>query len=287
MLERSPDPRFRRTLVTPEGVDLRLVLAQASERATAFVIDVLAIVGFLVALTLLMIVAAIGVGRWAMQAIGILWLLGFFLLRLGYFTGFELGGRAATLGKRVIGLRVVARDGGPLTGGAIVTRNALRELELFLPLSFMAYQTAQGQAEAWTAVAGLVWTGAFALFPLFNRDRMRMGDLLAGTWVVHAPRRKLAPPVGVARADAGFVFTDAQLDAYGEFELQTLADVLRRDDADAMTIVAGTIRRRIGWSGRERDDAAFLHAYYAALCERLERGMLFGRRRRSKHQRAA
>ena len=30
---------------------------------------------------------------------------------------------------------------------------------------------------------GIIWTGAFVLFPLFNRDRLRVGDLVAGTMV--------------------------------------------------------------------------------------------------------
>src|SRR3546814_5288321 len=45
------------------------------------------------------------------SAVAILWLLGFFVLRNGWFTLFEMGGRGATPGKRLMGLRVVARDG--------------------------------------------------------------------------------------------------------------------------------------------------------------------------------
>ena len=41
-----------RTLVTPEGIDLRLVLADAGQRATAFLIDAAIIVGALVAATI-------------------------------------------------------------------------------------------------------------------------------------------------------------------------------------------------------------------------------------------
>ena len=47
-----------------------------------------------------------------------------------------MGGRGATPGKRMLGLRVVARDGARLTGGAVIARNAMREIEVFLPLSF-------------------------------------------------------------------------------------------------------------------------------------------------------
>ena len=285
MPERRSDTRFSRTFVTPEGVDLRLSLAQAGERASAFILDVAIMGAALVALTILDLIAFLGVGPLFAQVLGIVWLLGFFVLRTGYFIGFELGGRAATPGKRLLGLRVVSRDGGPLTAAAIVTRNALRELEVFVPLSFLAYRAAQFDAELWTGLAGLAWAGVFAFFPLFNRDRMRMGDVLAGTWVVRAPRRKLVLPVAAERVAGapGLAFTPAQLDAYGEFELQTLADVLRRGDRNAMTTVAAGIRKKIGWTASPGDDAEFLGAYYAALCAKLERGILFGRKRRDKN----
>ncbi len=45
------------------------------------------------------------------------------LLRTFWFIGFELGARAATPGKRLMGIRVVARDGGRLTADAVVARN--------------------------------------------------------------------------------------------------------------------------------------------------------------------
>src|SRR3546814_9024800 len=54
-----------------------------------------------------------------------------------WFIGFELGSRAATPGKRLMGIRVVARDGGRLTADAVVARNLIRELELFLPLMML------------------------------------------------------------------------------------------------------------------------------------------------------
>ena len=38
----------------------------------------------------------------------VVWLLGFFLLRNFYFVLMEMGPRAATFGKRAMGLRVVA-----------------------------------------------------------------------------------------------------------------------------------------------------------------------------------
>jgi uncharacterized RDD family membrane protein YckC len=121
---------MRRSFVTPEGIDLRLELAGAGARAGAFALD-------FVAMILILVVATIVIGLLAIAAkaemFGILWLVGFFVLRNFWFTLFEMGGRGATPGKRLMGLRVVARDGARLTGGAVLARNAMREIEVFLP----------------------------------------------------------------------------------------------------------------------------------------------------------
>lgn len=290
MAERRTATRTNlRAFVTPEGVDLGLRLGSVGERAGAFVLDLLIICGILLGFTLaaifLLFGAISGGGSAAAQAVAAIWLIGFFLLRNFYFAAFELGTRSATIGKRVMKLRVVARDGRRLSGHAVIARNAMRELELFLPLSFLAYEGSQGLASLAMSAAGLLWSGGFLLFPFFNRDHMRVGDLIAGTWVVRLPRRKLgASVVGVA-VDR-YSFTEQQLAAYGEFELQKLEEVLRRQDELAMIVVARTIRARIGWVGTQDDELAFLQAYYAALCTRLERGMLFGKRRRDKHEAA-
>ena len=168
----------------------------------------------------------------------------------------------------------------------MVARNAMRELEVFLPLSFIVDQTAEGLAGWGTWIAGLGTAAIFLLFPLFNRDNLRVGDLLAGTWVVRQPRRELGHSVSQRRRHApDFIFTEAQLDAYGEFELQRLEEVLRREDDLSMIVVARTIRRRINWTGGG-EDLDFLQAYYTALCLRLERNMLFGKRRADKHSKA-
>jgi hypothetical protein len=47
--------------------------------------------------------------------------------------------------------------------------------------------------------------------------------------------------------------------------------------------VAAKIREKIAWQGPVDDDEAFLRAFYAALRGRLERRLLFGKRRKSKH----
>jgi uncharacterized RDD family membrane protein YckC len=268
-----------RELITPEGVDLRLMLADGGERVSAFVLDVVFILGMLVAMTLALVAMAFLFGFGSAQYLGIIWILGFFLLRNFWFIGFELTPRAATPGKRIVGLRVATRDGSPLTANAILARNAMRELEIFLPLSFML-ANARG-VDAWISIVGLVWCGVFLFFPLFNRDRLRVGDLVGGTWVVVAPRRVL--DADLSAGNNRLVFSEAALDAYGIKELNILENVLRRRDPATMEAVAARIRKKIGYQ-LNVPDGEFLSAYYIALRGRLETRLLFGRRRRDKYE---
>ena len=161
----------------------------------------------------------------------------------------------------------------------------MRELEVFLPLTLLI-MSAEDQISGWIRLLGLVWTGVFVLFPLFNRDKLRVGDLIAGTIVIHAPRTKLkkditsvSPVVNAAR----FAFTDAELDTYGIHELHVLEDVLRQSTSEIKTRVADRIREKIGRKKQDgEDDLPFLEAYYAALRARLEQKMLFGERKEDK-----
>jgi uncharacterized RDD family membrane protein YckC len=269
-------------------------LGGAGDRALAFLIDAAIILAALLALFLAVLMpllrTTLGVGSSADQAATSLFLLGFFLLRSFWFTGWELTPKAATPGKRVMKLRVASRDGGRLNAGAVFARNATRELEIFLPLSFLASRNEA--VDAWTSLLGLSWSAIFLLFPLFNRDRLRAGDLLAGTWVIKAPRRRLLPDLAAEPtifgrgARATFDFTPEQADAYGVKELHVLEEVLRLKQPKVLAEVAAGIRGKIAWTAATGEsDLDFLEAYYAALRRRLEGRLLFGHRRRDKHDR--
>jgi uncharacterized RDD family membrane protein YckC len=218
----------------------------------------------------------------------VIFFVAFFAARVGWFIAFELGPRAATPGKRALGLRVAARDGGRLTADMVFARNFMRELETVTPFFLLLQAGAAHDVDAVLMLLGLIWFGVFAFFPLFNRDRLRVGDLIAGTWVVKAPQRRL----DVDLAEEGetrltdYAFTREQLDAYGIHELHVLEEVLRRRDRRTVAAVAERIRRKIGWvpQGPEHD-GDFLHAYYVALRGRLEARLLMGRRRKDKHDR--
>jgi uncharacterized RDD family membrane protein YckC len=225
-----------RSLVTPEGVDLRLRLGEAGERAAAFFLDVAIIVVALGIFTVFAVMLAISTNNATREVMIAVWLLGFFIARNFYFVAFELTPRAATPGKRMLGLRVAARNGGALSPTSIFARNAMRELEVFLPLGFMT------QSEGWMSLAALVWSGVFVFFPLFNRDRLRVGDFVAGTWVVHAPRVALASDLAKDGAAIAIRFSDAETNAYGIKELSVLEQVLRRRDEVTIAAVASRIR---------------------------------------------
>jgi uncharacterized RDD family membrane protein YckC len=281
------DLQAPREFVTPEGVDLRLRVASYSERAGAFIIDVLILLGVLLAMSLLL-----GLGAWLLksriwgQVALVAWLLGAFVLRNFYFIGFELRAGSATLGKRAMGLRVIARDGGRLTADAVFARNAMRELEVFLPMTFL-FSRGYGVDAGLIALGG-IWSGVFLLFPLFNRDRLRLGDLAAGTMVVKTPKVVLRPDIAqeAPATVSGVAFTEPQLDAYGVKELQVLEDVLRTGDRRTMADVARRIRTKISWDGpTDVPDRSFLQAYYAGLRGRLEGRLLFGHRRADKFDR--
>lgn len=276
---RTATARKIRQFVTPEGVDLQLRIASAGLRFGALITDLIIISAALLLFTLFMIWVGVAGGKGIAVTI---WMLGFFLLRTFWFIGFELGSRAATPGKRLMGIRVVARDGGRLTADAVVARNLIRELELFLPLMMLGNGTAEDTVSGWIVVAGVVWSLTLSLFLLFNRDRMRMGDLIAGTWVVMAQRVKLDSDIATAQDAQAMQFSDAELAVYGIFELQELERVLRTKDVRAMREVADTIRAKIGRPVAEEDDV-FLLSYYRQLKARLERGLLLGKRREDKY----
>jgi uncharacterized RDD family membrane protein YckC len=286
----SPPDRTLREFVTPEGVDLRLNIGDAAQRAGAFILDALIILAVLLGATFAAILVGVGAaasgGAAGMEMVAVIWLLGFFVLRNFYFTAFELSARAATPGKRMMGLRVASRDGGRLRAESVFARNAMRELEVFLPLSVLFGRAQQGGVDSWMYLLAFASVAVFVLFPLFNRDRLRLGDLIGGTWVVRSPRRKLGRDMaedGSSRLNR-FNFSAAQLDAYGARELHVLEEVLRRRDRRTMRSVAERIAARIGWPHTPfDDDYDFLSAYYAALRGRLESRLLMGVRRRDKH----
>jgi uncharacterized RDD family membrane protein YckC len=278
-----------RAVVTPEGVAVAVRLASIADRVSALALDLVILIA---ALVVVAIVSSLAGGHLSVIAGTLL----MFVLRVFYFTGFELAWNGRTPGKRMVSLRVINRRGGPLMPAAVISRNLMREVELFLPLSLALAGNAAIGAGPWTWAAMLTWVGVLAALPVFNRDHLRAGDMVAGTWVVAEPRPVLLPDLAAGRPSAdsaapAYVFTAQQLVVYGVKELQVLEDVLR-SSGDGTAALQGDVARRIvkkiGYvqpDGHAFDARIFLEAFYAAQRRRLEAELAFGRRRRDKHDR--
>ncbi|WP_374594554.1 RDD family protein [Aquabacterium sp.] len=140
---------------TPEGIALRLRPAGVVPRVLAYAIDCL--IRLVVAIIALPMLGSLGGLGMALS------LILYFLLEWFYPVLFELGFGGATPGKRALGLRVVLDSGVPVTPAASILRNLLRAVD-FMPFLY-----------------------GFALVTmLVRRDFKRLGDLAAGTLVVHA-----------------------------------------------------------------------------------------------------
>jgi len=274
------------TLTTPEGLELSFTTATASERMVALVIDLC-----ILALSILVgiLVLAPMLGSW------VVWVLPF-LLRVFYFAWSEARSNGRTFGKRRMHLRVIRADGGPLSTEVVLARNFSREVELFLPLTLMATPEAfHGSHAGPLALLASIWVVLLLLFPLTNRQRLRIGDLLAGTRVVVEPSAALLRDLAAEQrsersqqAEPEPQFLDAQLAVYGIKELEVLEDVLRKarapGGAETLAAVAASIRKRIGWTatGPAPSDYTFLRAFYAAQRRHLEHRLLLGQRREHK-----
>jgi uncharacterized RDD family membrane protein YckC len=146
---------------TPEGVRFALPLAGPGTRFLAWLIDAAAIgaaVSFIGKVT--PIVAAVS-ADWVV-AISV---ISFFAISMGYGMTLEWFWRGQTLGKRVLGLRVVDAGGLKLEFSQIAIRNLLRLVDA-IPLLYLV--------------------GGAAV--LLTRDAQRLGDLAANTIVIRHRR---------------------------------------------------------------------------------------------------
>ena len=274
-------------LVSPEGVGLQLELAGVLERVFALMIDAV-VISLVTTAFVPLALAGTGLGLvvegWAIALIGL------FVIRHGYFAAFEAYWGGATLGKRVLGVRVIARDGGSLSIAAVLARNLMRDVELFLPVVVVvAPEQLVGESPAWLWIPAVGWVVVLALLPLISRERTRAGDLVGGTVVIRVPKAVLLEDEASRVSRQPMSFTVDQLRVYGEHELETLATVLRKADdgkatADDLRIIAMTIARKVGYDGPEpyHDPYQFLRSFYRRQRAALEKQLLLGKRKASK-----
>lgn len=278
--------RQQRTIVTPEGVPVTVELADHGERLTAFTIDV--VIWFLLTIAVYLPLFFVALRKdAALIAVSIVLFIGFVVRNL-YFIHFELAWRGATPGKRMVGLRVIDRRGGPLLPSAIVARNLTREVEAFIPLGLLLSWSRTNPN--WEHLFIAIWLLFFAALPFVNRDRMRGGDLIGGTMVIAVPKRVLAGDL--VEREAQYVFTEPQLRAYGAFELQVLEELLRRpkslETSKLLVEVRDKICHKIGWTAPlpPQHTELFLREFYTAQRAFLEREQLFGKPRADKYEAA-
>lgn len=280
-------------LLPPEGVPIYLKIAGVGVRLGAQIVDVMitlaAAIAMLILLGTLDITTAATWGAVASML--------FFFTRVPYYVLSEIIWNGQTLGKRLMKIKVVSNDGASLTIHALVVRNLMKEAEVFLPATLVI--TLDAAEPVYTLVA-LAWIFGTLLVPLCNARRRRLGDLIAGTYVIHLPQPVLLPDVaayaGMARQGTDeFVFLSHHLDHYGAYELQTLEGVLRaqrsgmpyetgKNYAETLAKIVENIRRRIDYADKVAPEqrVRFLQSFYNAQRSYLEQRQLFGDRRSDK-----
>lgn len=195
-----------RRVETPEGITLRLNAAGPMPRAAAWAIDFMIRFGILLfAMLPLGLLGDVGQGISLLLLFATVWL---------YPILFEVLHDGQTIGKRVMGLRVIHANGTPVGWMASIVRNLLRTVDM-LPVLY----------------------GFGVASSLIDPQGRRLGDLVAGTLVVHvhAPRAASAAPtvpsvmpgqpLNAAEKAAIVAFAERSSSLTGERQ-QELADLL-------------------------------------------------------------
>jgi uncharacterized RDD family membrane protein YckC len=163
----SPD---QLTIDTPEQVSIRFPVAGLGSRFLAILADtVLQIIAYVVLILVIVLIASsapkTAAGEFSRS--GEKWLIAgiilfHFLMYWGYFALFETFWNGQTPGKKLCKIRVIQQSGRQITFFEAMTRNLLRIIDM-LPSFYLI---------------GVIAT-------LCNRQHQRLGDLAAGTLVVH------------------------------------------------------------------------------------------------------
>jgi|LSQX01.2.fsa_nt_gb uncharacterized RDD family membrane protein YckC len=157
---------------TPENVTLEFELAGVGTRGIAVIIDTL--FQYLILLVVLFISYLILDDDYINMMYSeentvyiVLAILLIFIVQVGYFLLSEFFTKGSTLGKKIVGLKVIMANGEPISFTASLVRNLLRIGDM-LP--------------------GIYGVGIFAV--VLNKRYMRIGDLAANTVVVKVKKRK-------------------------------------------------------------------------------------------------
>ncbi|MCH1626699.1 RDD family protein [Ferdinandcohnia quinoae] len=157
---------------TPEFVSIQFQLAGLGSRTAAFLLDQILLQIINISVFIILLIIMYGEPRWwflgEQSSIPIaLTIIGLFLLNWGYFFACEFFSGGRTLGKKLLGIRVIQENGHSITLLSSFIRNLLRIIDS-LPVSY--------------------FLGMIMIF--FHSKHKRLGDIVAGTIVVHERRRK-------------------------------------------------------------------------------------------------
>ncbi|MGJ8672432.1 RDD family protein [Rubritalea sp.] len=181
-----------------DGVEISLRVAGPFVRAMALLIDYLIIIGLLIVLGIVASIVAIGSNGNIAKGVT---LIALFLLSWGYFAFFEGGKKAATPGKRSLGIRVVDRSGNSASRGQVLVRNILRYIDMLPGLPSGAIGIFIGGY------------GAGLMTCFLSKKFQRLGDLVANTVVIYdkpvshmtaavpPALESVAPPIALTREE--------------------------------------------------------------------------------------
>lgn len=234
---------------TPEHVGVAYPLAGVGNRFLAAFLDGVLLLVLLVGLSLLAASAAPLLDRSPAVAsvlAGVFVVLLFLIVPFAYYVLFETFWNGQTIGKRVVGIRVLRDDGSPIDFVAAAARNLIRTIDVLPP-----------------ALA------ADVLVMLLSRKGQRLGDVVAGTVVVKArmerdfARYRTRAGEGAPRVTTRGLSGEAQR-LVREFALRegSLGEEARRDVARS---IAATLRPLVPESPEHPDDVAFVRAVAASL----------------------
>jgi len=213
------------SIETPELVAIEMPLAGLGSRFAAILLDYLiwtAIVVGLLILTAMVMPNLHGLGeKWAIGiAVFVL-----FALRWGYFTLFEAFWNGRTPGKRVAKIRVIQRSGRGISLFEAMTRNLLRFIDE-MPFFYAI--------------------GVITIF--FTHEHQRLGDLAAGTLVVHERHNANEAPALVSNRTFTSFFEDAVSTRNPVMTAPGLSlshEALQRLDARDLEVLEGFFARRL------------------------------------------
>lgn len=187
---------IERTLAvtTPENVTFHFELAGPATRAAAWVIDLLVMATIITAVAIL-----VSLGGAAVAALAnVILLVVSFLVLWWYGTVCEWAWRGQSVGKRVLGLRVLQHNGLRITFAQAVIRNLVRLVDL-LPVSYLVGGTSllvDGRARRLGDLAAgtiVIRERALPAPSVIVPPAMRYNTFLSDANVRHAARRVTAP----------------------------------------------------------------------------------------------